>query len=89
MTLISAEVGFDIVIGIVLQAMRSASERRLSPSDVSAAVSGILRGLGVAADEADQIVRRFPEPPLSAEIFGSTSDRCSRLTENNIRTKRT
>jgi AcrR family transcriptional regulator len=63
LTLISAEVGFDIVIGIVLQAMRSASERRLSPSDVSAAVSGILRGLGVAADEADRIVRRLPEPP--------------------------
>jgi AcrR family transcriptional regulator len=63
LTLISAEVGFDIVIGVVLQAMRSASERRLSPSDVSAAVSGILRGLGVAADEADRIVRRLPEPP--------------------------
>lgn len=63
LTLISAEVGFDIVIGIVLQAMRSASERRLSPSDVSAAVSAILRGLGVAADEADRIVRRLPEPP--------------------------
>jgi AcrR family transcriptional regulator len=62
LTLISAEVGFDIVIGIVLQAMRSASERRLSPSDVSAAVSAILRGLGVAADEADRIVRRLPEP---------------------------
>ena len=60
---VSAEVGFDIAIGIVLQAMRSASEKRLSPSDVPAAVSGILRGLGVAAAEAEQIVRRLPEPP--------------------------
>ena len=30
----SIEVGFDLVFGIVLQAMRSASEARLSPDDV-------------------------------------------------------
>jgi hypothetical protein len=64
---VSAEVGFDIAVGSVLQAIRSASEKRLSPSDVPAAVSGVLRGLGVAADEAEQIVRRLPEPPLSDE----------------------
>jgi AcrR family transcriptional regulator len=60
---IPAEVGFDIVVGIVLQAMRSASERRLSASDVPLAVSAILRALGLSAEEADRIVGRFAEPP--------------------------
>ena len=60
---IPAEVGFDIVIGIVLQAMRSASESRLSASDVPLAVCGALRALGVPAGEADRIVERLPEPP--------------------------
>jgi hypothetical protein len=85
---VSAEVGFDIAVGSVLQAMRSASEKRLSPSDVPAAVSGVLRGLGVAADEAEQIVRHLPEPPLLTKS-------CNRLPidtlvdRNNNRTKRT
>jgi hypothetical protein len=63
---IPAEVGFDIVIGIVLQAMRSASESRLSASDVPLAVCGTLRALGVFAGEADRIVERLPEPPRAA-----------------------
>ena len=71
---VSAEVGFDIAVGSVLQAMRSASENRLSPSDVPAAVSGVLRGLGVAADEAEQIGRRLPIDTL--------------VDRNNNRTKR-
>jgi hypothetical protein len=83
---VSAEVGFDIAVGSVLQAMRSASEKRLLPSDVPAAVSGVLRGLGVAADEAEQIVRHLPEPPLLTKS-------CNRLPtdtvdRNNNRTKR-
>jgi AcrR family transcriptional regulator len=59
---ISVEVGFDVVVGIVLQAMRSASERRLSSPDVPTIVSAVLRALGLTADEADQIVRRVSEP---------------------------
>jgi hypothetical protein len=85
---VSAEVGFDIAVGSVLQAMRSASEKRLSPSDVPAAVSGVLRGLGVAADEAEQIVRRLPEPPLLTK----SSNRLpidTLVDRNNNRTKRT
>jgi hypothetical protein len=81
---VSAEVGFDIAVGSVLQAMRSASEKRLSPSDVPAAVSGVLRGLGVAADEAEQIVRRLPEPPLLTSLPIDTL-----VDRNNNRTKRT
>jgi AcrR family transcriptional regulator len=63
---IPAEVGFDIVMGIVLQAMRSASESRLSASDVPLAVRGTLRALGVSAGEADRIVDRLSEPPRAA-----------------------
>jgi hypothetical protein len=58
---ISTEVGFDIVVGVVLQAMRSASEKQLSSQDVPAIVSAVLRALGLAAGEADQIVRRVSE----------------------------
>jgi AcrR family transcriptional regulator len=85
---VSAEVGFDIAVGSVLQAMRSASEKRLSPSDVPAAVSGVLRGLGVAADVAEQIVRRLPEPPLLTK----SSNRLpidTLVDRNNNQTKRT
>src|SRR5271165_6061296 len=60
---IPAEVGFDIVVGIVLQAMRSASERRLSAPDVPLAVSATLRALGLSAEEADRIVGRLAEAP--------------------------
>ncbi len=66
---ITQELGFDIVSGIVLQAMRAAGERRLSPSDAPAAVEAILRAIGVASDEAHAIVERvlddaeFDRPP--------------------------
>ena len=49
----SEEVGFDLVFGVVVQAMRSASEARLSPGDVPDVVQGILRALGVEAEEAE------------------------------------
>jgi len=48
----SIEVGFDLVFGVVIQAMRSASEARLSPNDVQDVVLGILRALGLPAEEA-------------------------------------
>ena len=48
----SIEVGFDLVFGVVIQAMRSASEARLSRNDVQDVVLGILRALGLSAEEA-------------------------------------
>jgi len=66
---ISTEVGFDIAVGIVLQAMCSASQKRLSCSDVAAVVCGVLRGLGVAAGEAEQIVCHLPDPPRLTKSF--------------------
>jgi AcrR family transcriptional regulator len=49
----STEVGCNLVFGIVLQAMRSASEARLSPGDVLNLIQGILRALGVSAEDAE------------------------------------
>jgi AcrR family transcriptional regulator len=60
---ITPELGFDVVSGIVLQTMRAAGERRLSPSDAPAAVEAILRALGVASAEAHSIVARVFETP--------------------------
>jgi AcrR family transcriptional regulator len=55
---ISIEVGFDLVFGVVIQAMRSASEPRLSPHDVQDVVLGILRALGLPAEEAEDALER-------------------------------
>jgi AcrR family transcriptional regulator len=55
---LSTEVGFDLVFGIVIQAMRSASEARLSPNDVQDVVLGILRALGLPAEEALSALER-------------------------------
>jgi hypothetical protein len=68
---ITPDLAFDVVTGIVLQAMRAAGERRLSPSDAPAVVAAILRALGVASDEAHAIVERVFDPPASSA--GATS----------------
>jgi AcrR family transcriptional regulator len=88
---ISAEVGFDIAVGIVLQAMRSASQKRLPCSDVAAVVSGVLRGLGVAADETDQIVRRLPKPSYLTNStkrspIATSADRSSNPSKKDLKT---
>jgi len=62
----SIEVGFDLVFGVVLQAVRSASEARLSPPDVPDVVKGILRALGVGAEEADRALQRASDAAAAA-----------------------
>ncbi len=57
----SIEVSFDLIFGVVLQAMRSASDARLSPRDVPNFVGGILRALGVKADEVRRALRQIDE----------------------------
>jgi AcrR family transcriptional regulator len=52
------ELSFEIVIGILLQLLRSAGDRRLSPAQAPAAVAAILRAIGIDAEEAVAIVRR-------------------------------
>jgi AcrR family transcriptional regulator len=53
----SIDVGFDLVFGIVVQAMRSASEMRLSRRDVPDVVQGILRALGVKPEDAESALQ--------------------------------
>jgi len=57
----SIEVGFDLVFGIILQAIRSASGARMSPADAKDVVQAILRALGVGTEEADLALRRIYE----------------------------
>ena len=71
----SEEVGFDLVVGVVVQAMRSASEARLSPGDVPDVVQGILRALGVNAEDAEFAVRRAHEAAAATGDAGSASAR--------------
>jgi AcrR family transcriptional regulator len=67
----STEVGVDLVFGIVLQAMRSASEARLSPRDVEDVVPAILRALGVRPEDAECALRRIDE--VAAAVRGAGS----------------
>jgi AcrR family transcriptional regulator len=59
LTPFSLEVGFDLVFGAVLEAMRLASDARLSPRDVPDIVGGILRALGVPASEVELALRQL------------------------------
>jgi AcrR family transcriptional regulator len=59
LTPFSMEVGFDL--RVVLEAMRSASDARLTRRDVRDVVGGILRALGVQADEVTRALRRIDQ----------------------------
>jgi len=58
---ISSELGTAIVVGIVLQVMRSASERDVQSSDVPLAIVAILQALGVTRREAAAVVKRVTQ----------------------------
>jgi AcrR family transcriptional regulator len=55
---ISSGLGTAIVVGIVLQVMRSASEGNVQGPDVPFAVTAILQSLGVTRREATAVVKR-------------------------------
>ena len=55
---ISSDLGTAIVVGIVLQVMRSASEGNVQSPDVPFAVIAILQSLGVSHREAHAVVKR-------------------------------
>lgn len=57
------KVALDLVQGTVLAGMRSVLEGRPADTHASAIAAAILRGLGVAPTEADEITAR-PLPPL-------------------------
>ncbi|WP_439923244.1 hypothetical protein [Nitrobacter sp. JJSN] len=56
---IPSDLGNAVVIGIVLQLMRAASEGNLQGSDVPSAVMAILQSLGATRREATAIMKRI------------------------------
>jgi hypothetical protein len=67
------EVGVDLVFGAVLEAMRSASDARLSPRDVPDIVGGILRALGVQASEVELALRQLDQETAQKRDAASES----------------
>ena len=56
----SAELNLEIVVGIMLQLLRAVGEGRLPSLDRDAAVSAILRAIGLNARQAKSILARLP-----------------------------
>src|ERR1700686_2366347 len=55
---VTPELAFEFAVGVVLQAMQAASERRIAPSQAPGAVAGILRAIGVKPEEATIVAMR-------------------------------
>ena len=55
---VTPELAFEFAVGIVLQAMQAASERRIAPSQAPSVVAGILRAIGVKPEEAKIVAMR-------------------------------
>ena len=53
------EIAFEFAIGITVRAMQSAAEGRLRPKHAPLIVAGILRAIGVPAEEAREIAFRL------------------------------
>ena len=66
---VSADLNLEIVVGIKLQLMRAFGERRLSSLDRDAAISAILRAIGLNAREAKSVLAR-----LSTSAGGAMPD---------------
>ncbi len=55
---VTPDLAFDFANGIVLHAMQTACEKRLSPEQTPDVVTGILRAIGVAPAKAAAVARR-------------------------------
>ena len=55
---VTPELAFEFAVGIVLQAMQAASERRIAPSQAPSVVAAILRAIGVKPEEAKIVAMR-------------------------------
>ena len=68
---VAPELAFEFAVGVVLQAMQAAAERRIAPPQAPSVVAGILRAIGVKPEEAKMIAmqvgasdrRMRDEPP--------------------------
>jgi AcrR family transcriptional regulator len=59
---LSPEVGFDLVVGSISQAVWSAGEGKLARSEASSIVAGIIRSLGAPAERAARIAANVSLP---------------------------
>jgi AcrR family transcriptional regulator len=59
---VTPDLAFEFVLGITLRTMQSAAEGRLKPKHAPSIVGGILRAIGVTAEEAQQIAFRLVPP---------------------------
>jgi len=71
---LSPEVGFDLVVGSISQAVWSASEGKLARSETSLIVAGIIRSLGVPAERAARIAANVSVPLPKASSWGSSHE---------------
>ena len=62
----SAELNLEIVVGIMLQLLRTLGEGRMRSLDREAAVSAILRAIGLNARQTKTVLARLPAPPDDA-----------------------
>jgi AcrR family transcriptional regulator len=62
----SVELNREIAVGIMLQLLRAVGEGRLPSLDPDAAVSAILRAIGLDARQAKSVLARLPAPPDGA-----------------------
>ena len=59
---VAPDLAFEFVLGITVRTMQSAAEGRLKPKHAPGIVAGILRAIGVTAEEAQDIAFRLVTP---------------------------
>jgi AcrR family transcriptional regulator len=67
---LSPEVGFDLVVGSISQAVWSASEGKLARSEASLIVAAIIRSLGAPAERAARIAANVSVPLPKGSSWG-------------------
>jgi AcrR family transcriptional regulator len=71
---LSPEVGFDLVVGSISQAVWSASEGKLARSEASSIVAGIIRSLGAPAERAARIAANVSVTLPQGSSWGSSRE---------------
>jgi AcrR family transcriptional regulator len=64
---ISAELGLEVVVGIMIQVLAAIAERRLSSRHREGAIAAILRAIGLDARQVKSVLARLPEPANTAQ----------------------
>jgi AcrR family transcriptional regulator len=83
---LSPEVGFDLVVGSISQAVWSASEGKLARSEASSIVAGIIRSLGAPAERAARIAANASLPLPEGSSWGSSHEGAEKPVFNRSQT---